>query len=265
MDCLNKRERALKERLDGVHDRWNRREYVSPDPLETLYDYGDPLDREVVGMVASCLAYGRVAQILVSVRRVLGWMGPTPRRWLESHEPAEIEAACRGFVHRFTRESDMAALLIGMREAIRAHGSLRDCFLSGYSPGDATLLPALSRYVKSIRGDRGVPGHLLSDPDDKSACKKANLFLRWMVRFDDVDPGGWHEALPAAKLIVPIDTHMHKIALALGLTDRNAADLKTAVEVTQSLARLDPDDPTRYDFALTRFGIRGELSISDLL
>ena len=86
-----------------------------------------------------------------------------------------------------------------------------------------------------------------------------------MVRCDDVDPGGWHDAVDQAKLIIPIDTHMHKISLALGLTDRKSADLKTAVEVTQNFARLSPDDPTRYDFCLTRFGIRGELDIETLL
>lgn len=262
---MNKREKALKTRLDDVHHRWNRREYVSPDPLETLYDYSDPLDREVVGMVASGLAYGRVAQILISVRRVLGVMGPSPRRWLLLREPAEIEAACKGFVHRFTKDTHMAALLIGIREALLAHGSLKACFLNGYNPKDETLLPALSAYAKAIKGDRDLPGHLLSDPGGKSACKKANLFLRWMVRHDEVDPGGWHEAVPASKLIVPIDTHMHKIALALGLTTRKAADLKTAVEVTRHLARLCPEDPTRYDFSLTRFGIRGELDIAELL
>jgi len=261
---LNKKEKALKVRLDDLHDEWNRREYVSPDPLETLYDYDDPLDREVVGMVASSLAYGRVAQILISVRRILDLMGPSPRRWLEAQTPASIEKACSGFVHRFTKDIHMAALLTGIREAILTHGSLQVCFLKGYAPEDPTLLPALSSYVKEIKGDRLVPGHLLSDPDGKSACKKANLFLRWMVRCDDVDPGGWHEAVDPAKLIIPIDTHMHKISLALGLTSRKAADLKTAVEVTESLARLNPQDPVRYDFSLTRFGIRGELDIEDL-
>jgi uncharacterized protein (TIGR02757 family) len=261
---LNKKEKTLKAKLDVLHDQWNRREYVSPDPLETLYDYEDPLDREVVGMVASSLAYGRVAQILISVRRILDLMGPSPRDWLEAQTPASIEMACSGFVHRFTKDIHMAALLTGIREAILTHGSLQACFIAGYNPEDPTLLPALSCYVKEIKGDRLVPGHLLSDPDGKSACKKANLFLRWMVRCDDVDPGGWHDTVDAAKLIIPIDTHMHKISLALGLTSRKAADLKTAVEVTESLARLNPEDPVRYDFSLTRFGIRGELDITDL-
>ncbi|WP_300667779.1 TIGR02757 family protein [Desulfoluna sp.] len=262
---MNQKEKGMKIRLDALHDAWNRREYVSPDPLETLYDYEDPRDREVVGMVASSLAYGRVAQILISVRRVLGFMGPSPCGWLVSRESVEIEAACAGFVHRFTKDVHMAALLTGIREAILTHGSLKSCFLAGYSPEDETLLPALSHYVKAVKGDRLIPGHLLSDPDGKSACKKANLFLRWMVRCDEVDPGGWHEALPASKLIIPIDTHMHKISLALGFTTRKAADLKTAVEVTRHLARLNSEDPTRYDFCLTRFGIRGELNIEDLL
>ena len=157
-----------------------------------------------------------------------------------------------------------AQVALGMKEAMEEFGSLKACFVSGVKKEDETLLPGLSNYVKRIRGHRNLPGHLLSDPEGKSACKKANLFLRWMVRHDEVDPGGWHDELPASKLIVPIDTHMHKIALALKLTQRKAADLATAREVTKSLSRFCPEDPVRYDFPLTRFGIRGELDIRDI-
>ena len=261
---MTKRERELKEKLDALYLQWNQKAYVSPDPLETLYAYTDPLEREVVGMVASGLAYGRVSQILLSIEKILSMMGPSPRSWLLDQSPEEIDSACKGFVYRFTRGEHMHALFLGMRQAILTHGSLKACFLHGISPEHETLLPALSLFVKEIKRKGELPGHLLADPEGKSACKKANLFLRWMVRRDDVDPGGWDDVLSASKLIVPLDTHMHKIALALKLTSRKAADLATAREVTRSLARFAPDDPVRYDFCLTRFGIRGELDIRDI-
>ena len=90
-----------------------------------------------------------------------------------------------------------------------------------------------------------------------SAMKRLNLFLRWMVRQDEVDPGGWRVA--PRLLIVPLDVHMHRCARALGLTQRNAADMKTALDITRSLAKFCPEDPVKYDFCITRFGIRPDM------
>jgi uncharacterized protein (TIGR02757 family) len=88
--------------------------------------------------------------------------------------------------------------------------------------------------------------------------------LRWMVRKDRVDPGGW-SGIPAAKLLIPLDTHMHKIATGLGATKRKAADMRTVVEITEAFGRLAPEDPVRYDFALTRLGIRSEMDVGAFL
>ena len=90
------------------------------------------------------------------------------------------------------------------------------------------------------------------------------LFLRWMVRNDDVDPGGWHE-IPTSKLIIPLDTHMHKISTIFGFTERKNADLKCAVEITEAFGELNKKDPVKYDFALTRFGIRDDMKIEDIV
>ena len=105
---------------------------------------------------------------------------------------------------------------------------------------------------------------LLPDPDRGSACKRLHLFLKWMVRVDAVDPGGW-TVLPPSALVVPVDTHMHRIGLALGLTERGQADIRTALEMTEAFSLVRPDDPVRYDFALTRFGIRPDLDMEALL
>jgi len=108
------------------------------------------------------------------------------------------------------------------------------------------------RLVKAMGRERS---YLLPDPRLGSACKRLNLYLRWMVRRDAVDPGGWN--VPPAKLVVPLDTHMHALGRALGLTDRRSADLRTALEITAAFRAIAPDDPVRYDFALTRLGMRG--------
>ncbi|MCD6487215.1 MAG: TIGR02757 family protein, partial [Syntrophobacterales bacterium] len=105
---------------------------------------------------------------------------------------------------------------------------------------------------------------LLPSPAKGSACKRLNLFLRWMVRHDDVDPGGWDD-ISSSKLIIPLDTHMHRICLALGITKRKQADMKTALEITRSFQVMAPHDPVRYDFALTRLGIRKDTDITSFL
>ena len=98
------------------------------------------------------------------------------------------------------------------------------------------------------------PGHLVPIPEKGSAAKRLHLFMRWMIRKDAVDPGGWDDLSPS-RLIVPVDVHMHRICTHLAFTQKKQANLKTAVEVTQCFRKIMPQDPVKYDFALTRIGI----------
>ena len=241
---------------------------MHPDPLETLYAYPDPGDQEIVGLVAAGLAYGRVTQILASVAAALAPLGPSPRRFLARTPTSAITRRFAGFRHRFTSGGELAALLVAVKRAVADHGSLERLFRDGVARTDATVLPALALFVDALRGLAPGPcPSLLSSPDDGSACKRMNLFLRWMIRRDAVDPGPWR-GLPAAKLVVPLDTHLFRIGTALGLTARRQADLATAREITRGFARIAPRDPVRYDFALTRLGIRPECRgtpLADLL
>ncbi len=246
---------VTKAALEELYARLNRREFVHPDPLEVLYEYDDPGDREIVGLVAASLAYGRVRSILNSVRVVLGRMG-SPARFLAEAAPESLRRAFADFRHRFATGEQLTALLLGVRRIIARHGSLQACFRAGLRGEDETVVPALGQFVEALcAAAGGLDDHILPRPQRGSACKRLNLFLRWMVRRDAVDPGGW-EGVPPAKLIVPLDVHMHRICRALGLTRREAADLRTAVEITHAFRRFAPDDPVRYDFALTRLGIR---------
>ncbi len=249
-------------RLNRLYEQYNRREYIHPDPLEFLYQYPEQKDREIVGCIASSLAYGRVQQILQSVSRVLLIMGPSPYMYLMKTPPGEIRRRFQCFVHRFATGEHIYALLIGIKHIITAFGSLYNCFLEGYSASDENLLPALTLFARRFHQTPGIenPGHLIPCPDKKSACKRLNLFLRWMVRQDSVDPGGWQDIAPS-RLIVPLDIHLHRISRAMGLTCRNQADLRTALEITEKFRILSPDDPVRFDFVLTRFGIRRDLHL----
>ena len=248
--------RRYKERLEALYSAYNRRCYVHPDPLEFLYDFHDPLDIEVVGFIASSLAYGNVRQILRSVSLVLSKMDSSPSGFLLNSPFDRIADAFSDFKHRFTTGEELARLLWGVRRVIEKHGSLQKCFMSRLCRDDHTVIPALSAFVENVFPE-GCD-FLIPAPGKGSACKRLNLFLRWMVRRDDVDPGGW-EGVPPSKLVVPLDTHMHRIAMRLGLTKRKQADLRTAIEITEAFRKLSPRDPVRYDFVLTRFGIRKDL------
>lgn len=196
---------------------------------------------------------------------VLGVIGPDPVDFVTRKKPATIEKQLAGFKHRFTTGSDLAGLLAGAGAAIRKYGSLNECFRRGIGPADTTVVPALARFTSDIAGLAGRTCDFLMPSAQKgSACKRLNLYMRWMVRSDAVDPGGWTGVDPAM-LVVPLDTHMHRAGLALGLTARKQADLRTAVEVTEGFRGIVPGDPVRYDFALTRLGIRGEQTLDEFL
>ena len=251
---------SVAERLEAFYARCNRRCFVHPDPLEFLYDYPQVCDREIVGFIASSLAYGNVRQILNSVGTVLKKMGNSPSAYLKTSDETEICADFSGFVHRFATGTHLSALLIGLKYVIDAEGSLYRCFMGCVDTDDETYLPAMGRFMRRIRAVATCrePGHLMAIPEKGSACKRLNLFLRWMIRNDAVDPGGWHE-LPLSKLIIPLDVHMFRIARRLELTRRNQANMKTALEITAGFRSLVPDDPVRYDFVLTRLGIRNDV------
>jgi uncharacterized protein (TIGR02757 family) len=241
--------------LETLYEMYNRRGYVHPDPLEMVLLYDDPGDREVVGLVASILAYGRVPQILRSVATALRPMGLHPAQYLRDASAVQVGRDFAGFRHRFSTGDQLAALLMGVKRLTRLYGSLREFFVSAMFDSDDNVLAALQSFVSGLAVAACAPvGHLLSEPDKGSACKRLNLFLRWMVRRDDVDPGGWEE-VPPSKLVVPLDTHMHRICLALGATRRSLADLRTAVEITEAFRKIAPEDPVKYDFALTRLAI----------
>jgi uncharacterized protein (TIGR02757 family) len=254
-----------KEKLENLYIYYNLRKWVHPDPLEFLYDYRDLKDREVAGLIASSLAYGRVAQILKSVSWVLNKMGPSPCGFLLSSSPSSLRRIFSDFKHRFTTGEELALMLMGAKSVIERYGSLYNCFFSGFNRGDETIFTGLTRLVNELGTDLNCGRNsLLPFPEKGSACKRWNLFLRWMVRKDRVDPGGWDKISPA-RLIIPLDTHMHRICLSLKLTERKNADMRTAMEITRAFRKIEPEDPVRYDFALTRLGIRKDADLDIFL
>ncbi|MEA3471311.1 MAG: TIGR02757 family protein [Thermodesulfobacteriota bacterium] len=258
-------EPAVKEVLDSLYEKYNRRAFVHPDPLEFLYRYDNPLDREIVGLIASSLAYGRVAQILKSVSSVTERMLPSPSSYIERASEKKIVAAFSGFKHRFTTGGELSEMLFGIKAVLEKYGSLYACFKRAFDGDSDTVMPALQKFTEELGDVSGCrQNSLLPEPERGSACKRLNLFLRWMVRSDEVDLGDWQD-IPPSKLVVPLDTHMYKICRAMGLTKRRQADMRTALEITESFKRIVPHDPVRYDFTLTRLGMWGNSNLGLLL
>ncbi len=251
--------------LERLYADYNRPGFIHPDPLEFLQLYPQTIDREIVAFIASSLAYGRVAQILKSVSSILDKMVPSPSTFLESASRVSLEKEFSCFKHRFTTSEEIVDFLIAIQKVIKVNGSLHHCFLMRYDCKDHDITRSLELFVQEIKAHLSMKENsLLPCPEKGSACKRLHLFLRWMVRSDAVDPGGWDDISPA-KLIVPLDVHMHRICMALGMTSRKPADLNTALEITQGFRAYAPDDPVKYDFALTRIGIRNDIDLKEII
>lgn len=260
--------RRLRAKLETLYARYNRRGAVHLDPIAAVHRFEDPRDQEIVGLIASSLAFGNVKQIVGSVDRVL-CVFPQPRNDLLTTSPAELRRRVKDFRHRYVTGVELADLLLGVQGVVRKHTTLGHCFAQSLSASDETVLPALTRFVHELRADSTLAqNYLLPDPSRGSACKRLLLYLRWMVRHDEVDTGAWAGVSPhltPEKLVAPIDTHMHRISQRLGWTQRKTPDLRTALEVTDVLRRISPKDPIRYDFALTHLGIQGGKELTTFL
>lgn len=231
------------------------------DPVSFVHRYSDPLDQEIVALLASSLAFGNVTTIRAKVGEVLDRIGSSPLR--ASEDVKLLQRQLRGWKHRVFRGDDVSKLIYGAGELQRAHGSLGAVFSREWkSRGD--LRAAIAAFVMALRTAGGLkkhktrrgPSHLLPDAKSKSAMKRFLLFLRWMVRpADGVDLGLWSGLVPASALVIPVDVHIHKLSRNIGLTKRRLATWDTAVEITARLADFDADDPVRFDFALCHMGM----------
>jgi uncharacterized protein (TIGR02757 family) len=243
-----------KSGLEGVFNKYHRPEYIHPDPLEFVLQYPDLRDREIVGLIASSLAMGNVRSILQAVKSVLDRL-PSPHAAITGMTVPRLKELCSGFYFRFYKEANLAAFLTGIRGILAKYGSLQECFARGMRKNGMNMLSAQDFFVNELRSlADGSLSILLCAPCDGSACKRLNLFLRWMVRKDGIDPGGWSAAGPQ-DLFLPVDTHLLRAAQKLGFTYRKQADLKSVIEITEAFRKIDPLDPARFDFSLTRPGI----------
>jgi len=259
-----KLEHELKTVLDRLYSEFNAADSAT-DPIQIVRRYARADDREVVGFVAAALAFGRVSSVLQSIERVLAVMGPAPAAYIRRFEPRRHGPTFDGIVHRWIRDKDIVALLWVLRQMVAEAGSIEEFFVTGDDPAAADVADTLDRFstralaldLKAAYGRMPKrPGvcYFFPRPSAGSACKRLNLFLRWMIRHDALDLGVWSRVAPA-RLIVPLDTHVIRLGRCLGLTSYTSPGWRMARDITASLRRLDPDDPIKYDFALCHLGM----------
>ena len=236
------------------------------DPIQIVRRFSRDDDREVVGFCAASLAFGRVASVLQSISRLLAVMGPAPAAYVRQFDPRRDAPAFALLGHRWTRGPDLVALVWVMKQMIDRAGSIEGFFLEGYDPLaedvegalDSFSTRALALDLKAAYGrvpKRPGVCYFFPRPSAGSACKRLNLFIRWMVRRDALDLGVWTRVSPA-KLIVPLDTHVIRVGKSLRLTKYTSPGWKMARDITASLRRLDPADPVRYDYSLCHLGMK---------
>jgi len=252
---MNKR--LLKELLDEKYHRFNDSSFIAPDPISVPHRFSKKQDIEIAGLFAALLAWGNRTTIINSANRLMKLMEDTPHDFIMNHNEKDRQRFER-WVHRTFQYPDLLYFLEFLQFHYSENESLETAFSKGMKYSDSNIENGLihfHRYFFSLPHLPRTEKHLQT-PLRKSACKRISLFLRWMVRSDDkgVDFGIWKSISPA-RLICPLDVHVHRTASELKLITRKQADWQTALELTQSLTKLDPNDPVKYDFALFGLGL----------
>jgi uncharacterized protein (TIGR02757 family) len=270
----------MKDFLSQIELNYQRVQFLSSDPIEFVHNYDDPWDQEAIALLSALLAYGNVRQIRNSIQdattRIFA-VAKSPHEFVSSlANPNFLRKALNqfdGYVHRFNSGRDLIRLFQLLGNSWKEHGSLGAHFLSYLTPQAQTIETALNTLIKDWKSApttfpfESSFNYLLTAPQDGSCCKRWCMLLRWMGRKDEVDLGLWSKgsklqatfpqgrSLNSRQLVMPLDTHTGRLSQSLGLTQRKSLNWKAALEVTESFRTLDPLDPVRYDFALSRWGM----------
>ncbi|MEO8377306.1 MAG: TIGR02757 family protein [Candidatus Sumerlaeota bacterium] len=271
---INSRDEQLHRLFEQLYVKYHRADFLPGDPLHFAHRFVHGEDREIAALLAAAFASGNIKSILAVLDQFQRIMGTSPAKWLREHEPRELRGAAKNVYHRWVQPQDVEVLLAMLGSALRQHGSLGNLWRVLDDDEEETVLPTLTKFVDAIQSQPIAPlavrartnakSHtlpsitsiLLTSPSRGSACKRMNLFLRWMVRPNDgVDLGLWSSFVSSSRLVMPVDVHVLRLARKLRLTRRTVADQRAAEEITRRMRRISPDDPCRYDFSIIRAGI----------
>lgn len=252
---------VLKNFLEQTVKKYNKKEFLDTDPISIVHKISGDKNRETAAFIVSIFAFGNVKSIKTTIQKVLQPMGDNAYGFIKNYKK-DRTTLFKGIVHRFIKEYDISCLINALHSILKEYGSIKDLFMRCYNKvGNmrkvAEGFSKISREIYRKNNDNFSERTLrfmLPSPENGSACKRMNLFLRWMVRKDEIDLGIW-KGIEKNQLIIPLDTHIARISKSLGLTKRKTPGWNMAEEITENLKKFDPNDPLKYDFALTRVGM----------
>jgi len=253
--------KLTKEYLDKLYKQYNRINSAE-DPAWNILVQNEKLDKEILAFISAIYAFGSIKQIINSQLKIFGILTPSAyQRILDRDYLLYIEKNFE-VKHRFLFHKEFIGLLKTLNLIYTKFGSIKKLFLLNYNPHDKNLKNAISHFSKNLRdlingqnlSSRKIK-FLFPSPEDRSPCKRINLFLRWMVRKDNIDFGLWNEIKPS-QLIIPLDVHIYNAARKYQLTKLKSPSWKMAEEITESLKKFDPVDPVKYDFVLSHLKIK---------
>ena len=251
----------VKAYLDKIYNKYKKK-HSSKDPVWTLHEYSDPRDIEILGLIISCFAYGRVEQINLFIKQFIAVTSNNIYEFTLNFKEVKDKKRIEILYYRFNDHYDLMLLILNIRNTLIKNGSLESTFLKYYNREDENIIKGLEGFTNELKmikhKNTGAYNYLLPDVLKKSTCKRLNLYLRWMVRKDEIDLGIWGNKISRSALLIPVDTHVYKVSRQLELVQRKCCDLKFAIELTNKLKEFDPDDPVKYDFALCHMGMEKE-------
>ena len=243
----------LKNFLDQKVEQYNTPAFIDNDPISIPHSFTSKQDKEIMGFFAAIFAWGQRKTIINKCKELAERMDNAPYSFIIDHREEDLKKLLE-FKHRTFNDTDLLYCIDFMKRHFTQYNSIEEAF---FPSSDMNIESALNHFQAYFFSHPDAPRRTrkhIPSPVQKSACKRLNMYLRWMVRDDNkgVDFGLWKRISPS-KLICPLDLHVERTALKLGLLERDKPDWRAALELTGNLKILDANDPAKYDFAL--FGI----------
>ncbi len=252
-----KDKRSLKKLLDDKVRLYNQPSFISGDPVQVPHRFSKKQDIEIAGLFAAVLAWGNRTSIINSCNRLMAWMDDAPHDFVLNHKETDLKKML-GFAHRTFNATDLLYFVHFLHYHYSQYNSLEDAFVPAKTYKEETVEQALIHFHNhffSIEHPERTRKHI-STPARGSACKRINMYLRWMVRKDDngVDLGIWNK-IKTSQLVCPLDVHVARVAFRLQLIDDEKSNWRNTLALTAQLRELNPGDPTVYDYALFGLGM----------
>lgn len=257
---FEKNKAYISELLLRKAEQYNRPDFIKDDPIQIPKSFSKLQDIEISGLMAAVLAWGQRKTIIRKTQELMQLMDNAPHDFVLNHQTQDLKRFL-GFKHRTFQTTDLLYFIEFFKTFYQENHSLESLFAAKVQPQDANIGNGLIHFHDQFFSLPDSPARTrkhIATPMRKSACKRLNMYLRWLVRKDEqnVDFGLW-KSLKMSQLVCPLDVHVERVARHLGLLTRPQTDWQAAVELTENLRKIDPNDPVRFDFALFGLGLEG--------